>query len=80
MELEKPTIPPKHRPEWRDIVTLKINHNFKNFVLQMKSSEYSRKIAAGTITTQKAVDEMHELCIKYSYAVAEDMKEIFKQW
>lgn len=80
METEKPTIPPRHRPEWRDIVTLRTNHTFKNFVLQMKSSEYSRKIAADSISVQKAADEMYELCLKYSYAVAEDMKAIFKQW
>ncbi|MEL6537560.1 MAG: hypothetical protein AAFQ98_19215 [Bacteroidota bacterium] len=74
------TIPPKHRKEWKDLVTNVIDHRFQNYVLQMKTAEYSKKIAKGIMDADTAVDELFELCLKYSKAVQNDFKLIFKTW
>mgnify|MGYP001806416397 CR=1 FL=1 len=80
METDTITIPPKERDEWLLIVTSKIDHKFQNFVLQMKTAEYARKIASDSLTPQQAVDEIYALCEKYSLAVHNDLKVIFKEW
>ncbi len=74
------SIPPKEREEWQKLVTLQIEHRFQNFVLQLKSAEYSQKISLGLMTTQVAIDEMYQLCEKYALAVQQDFKVIFKEW
>ncbi|AFM03585.1 hypothetical protein Fleli_1147 [Bernardetia litoralis DSM 6794] len=76
----KYTIPSKERVEWEMLVTSQIEHKFSNFVLQLKSSEYRRKIAAKTLSIEEAIDELYELCSKYAIAVQEDFKQIFKTW
>lgn len=77
---KKYTIPPKDRAEWKKIVSAQIEHKFRNFVLQMKSTDYKQKIEQGQISTDEAVDELYELCEKYAIAVQNDFKEIFKDW
>ncbi|MGD1845103.1 MAG: hypothetical protein ACFB10_06885 [Salibacteraceae bacterium] len=74
------SIPPKERKEWAELVNGNINHQFQNFVLQMKTAEFSRKISNGQISTEAAVDELYELCRKYAVAVQSDFKTIFKEW
>lgn len=74
------SIPPKGRKEWEQLVTAKIPHKFKNYVLQMKTAEYSRKIATGEINVNQAIDEIYSLCDKYALAVQSDFKKIFKEW
>ncbi|HAS45125.1 MAG TPA: hypothetical protein DCS93_31875 [Microscillaceae bacterium] len=77
---KKYTIPPRDREEWKMIVTGEIKHYFKNFVLQMKSNEYKRKIENGTLTPDEATDDLYQLCEKYAIAVQNDFKIIFKEW
>jgi len=55
-------------------------HKFQNYVLQLKTVEYNRRISAGELTVQEAIDEMYELCDKYAVAVQNDFKHIFKEW
>ena len=76
----KATIPDKSREEWRKIVTGEIEHQFKNFVLQMKSSDYKFKIESNELTVSEAVNELYSLCEKYALAVQDDFKQIFKEW
>lgn len=73
-------IPPKNRKEWELLVTAKIDHQFKNYVLQVKSSEYSKKIEAGELKINQAIDELYALCEKYALAVQSDFKKIFNEW
>jgi len=70
---KKYQIPPKEREEWGLLVTGSLEHNFQNFVLQMKSADYKRK----QITIDQAIDDMYQLCEKYAIAVQEDFKVIF---
>jgi len=77
---QKYTIPPRDREEWKMIVTGEIDHYFKNFVLQMKSTEYKRKIENGDLTLEEAMDDLYQLCEKYAIAVQNDFKIIFKEW
>ncbi|MFW5760993.1 MAG: hypothetical protein ACOCXH_08455 [Cyclobacteriaceae bacterium] len=74
------SIPPKDRQEWKMLVTSKIEHRFQNFVLQMKSAEYSSKIAQGNMSVDQAIDEIYSLCEKYNKAVQLDFKKIFNNW
>jgi len=73
-------IPSKDRVEWRLIVTGKLDYKFSNLVLQMKSTEYAQSIQGGEIDSKKAIDELHDLCSKYSLAVREDLIKIFRRW
>lgn len=74
------TIPPKSRPEWAKVITGELNHEFKNYVLQMKIYQMRKDIAAGKIQTETAVDTLYNLCTKYALAVQPDCKTIFKTW
>ena len=80
MEQIERRIPPIDRIEWVQIVTGEIKHKFKNFVLQMKSYDYSNRIKDGEINPSTAVNELYSLCQKYSLALQEDFKTIFKEW
>lgn len=80
MNNNKYTIPPKTREEWEQIVTDKLEHRFRNFVLQMKSAEYNKKISSGALTPEQAIDDMYQICEKYAAAVQIDFKQIFKEW
>lgn len=80
MEKKKHTIPPKEREEWKKLVLAQIDHRFQNFVLQIKSDEFSKKISDENLTVEQAVDEIYVLCEKYALAVQNDFKQIFKTW
>lgn len=74
------TIPPKSRPEWRQLVRGELSHTFKNYTLQMKVHQCSQFIKEGKLLEQKAIDDLYGLCEKYALAVREDFKSIFKTW
>lgn len=80
MESEIGKMPPKERSEWRGLVTANLQYQFQNYVLQMKMTEYHRKIADGQLTVEQAIDELYLLCTKYHKAVQSDILEIFKDW
>ncbi len=74
------TIPPKSRMEWAKLITGEIEHEFKNYVLQLRIYQMRKDIARGKITVERAVDDLYELSAKYSLAVQADFKAIFKSW
>ncbi len=74
------SIPPKDRPEWREIVSGKSKHTFDNYVLRMKTFKFSNKIKNGEVSEEEAVEELYELAKKYSRSVQRDFKTIFKHW
>ncbi len=80
MNSTKPTIPPIDRAEWVQIVTGKLDYKFSNFVLQMKSHFYAQSIQEGEMDVSAAVEELYFLCEKYSLAINNDLKKIFKEW
>jgi len=74
------TIPPKTRVEWSKLISGEIDHKFKNYVLQIRIYQMRKDISMGRLTLETAVTQLYELCCKYSLAVQEDCKDIFKQW
>ncbi len=74
------SIPPKDREEWGKMVRGDINFYFKNFVLQMKVHQAEESLKVGGHTEQELIDDLYQLCEKYSLAVQPDMKQIFKEW
>ncbi len=74
------TLPPKSRIEWTQLINGEIDHKFKNYVLQIRIYQMRKDIAMGRLTLQTAVDQLYEICCKYSLAVQTDCKEIFKTW
>lgn len=74
------SIPPKTRPEWSKIISGDISHEFKNYVLQLSIYQMRKDISKGKITINRAVDDLYNLCNKYSLAVQSDLKAIFKTW
>lgn len=73
-------LPQKSRVEWSMLISGEIDHKFKNYVLQIKIYQMRKDISMGRLTLSGAVDQLYELCTKYSLAVQADCKEIFKQW
>ena len=71
------TIPDKNKPEWRYLLTDKINVKIENFVLQMQIDQTKRAIKSSKISLEEGVDKIYNLCCKYSLAVKNDMKSIF---
>lgn len=78
--MDKTTIPPKSRPEWKKLVNGGIDYKFRNFVLQLKFYQLQKDVKAGKITDSAAVYDLYMLCCKYSLAVHGDMVNIFKEW
>lgn len=78
--MEKHTIPPKDRDEWKQIVTGGLEHRYNNFVLQMKVHQANKDVASGNVSADEAVESLYEICIKYTLAVQNDLKTIFKTW
>jgi len=74
------TIPPKNRIEWQQMISGEIKHQFKNYVLQVHIHEAQKKIAQNVITFEIAIENLYDLCQKYSLAVQNDLKQIFKTW
>lgn len=74
------TIPDPEREEWRQLVKGQIEHEFQNYVLQMKIHQANKQIAGGKKTVEEAVQEIYDLCAKYSKAVQPDFQAIFKNW
>jgi len=73
-------LPPKNRVEWSKLISGEIDHKFKNYVLQIKIYQMRKDIQMGRLTLSVAVDQLYELCTKYSLAVQADCKEIFRTW
>lgn len=73
-------IPPRDRPEWRQLVTGEIQHEFRNYVLQLRIYQIRKDIESGRSTIERSIDGLYELCMKYQLAVAADCREIFKYW
>jgi len=74
------SIPPKDRPEWEKMITGEIEHSYINYVLQARTYQMRKDIASGRLTIQEAIDELYKLSSKYSLAVQNDFKLIFKTW
>jgi len=79
-EREKNIIPPIEREEWKTLVKGQIPHQFQNFVLQMKVHKLSSDVKLNKVSIDQAVNEIYSLCDKYSLAVSNDLKTIFKTW
>ncbi|MBO4371659.1 MAG: hypothetical protein J5826_01885 [Bacteroidales bacterium] len=73
-------IPPRNRPEWKQLITGEIQHEFKNYVLQLRIYQIRKDIESGRTTMERSIDSLYELCMKYQLAVAADCREIFKSW
>jgi len=80
MEQMSSIVPPIDRPEWKKMITGEIEHSYKNYVLQLQSSNLRKKVEKDEISINEAVEEMHALCTKYYMAVRNDFIEIFKTW
>lgn len=72
-------IPPKERKEWRDLLTGQINVPLKNFFFQMKITQAKKQVKKAKVTVDDAVDEIYELCVKFSKAkyMDVDIQNIF---
>ena len=74
------TIPAKNRAEWKQIIIGEIEHSYKNYVLQTKIHQLRKDVNTKRVTVDDAINELYELCSKYSLAVQTDFKQIFKTW
>lgn len=80
MEKKKKSIPSKDRTEWRQILNGEIQHQFSNYVLQLQFHQAQKDIKKKKINLEDAVNNLYDLCAKYTLAVQIDLKQIFKSW
>jgi len=73
-------IPPKTRPEWCGMINGKIEYQFTNYVLQIHIHKARKDVLSKKITMNTAVDNLYQLCTKYSLAVVSDLKAVFGKW
>ncbi len=59
------SVPQKDRKEWRNLLTGNINVPLKNFFLQMKVTQAKNQVATGKISLEEAVEDIHNLCVKF---------------
>lgn len=59
------SVPQKERKEWRDLLTGELNVPLKNFFLQMKVTQAKNQVATGKISLEEAVEDIHNLCVKF---------------
>jgi len=73
------TIPNKNKKEWRDLVTGQLNVPLQNFFFQMKLTQTKNLLANDKISVEKAVEDMYNLCVKFSKAknMDKDIEAIF---
>lgn len=78
--MEKLTIPPKSRGEWMQLIRGERQHSFQNLSLQIKLNVGRFELEAGRLSEEELLDEMYELCEKFSVASQKDLRLIFKHW
>jgi len=73
------TVPDKSRKEWQELVTGRLNVPLQNFFFQMKLTQTKNLLANGKISIEKAVEDMYNLCVKFSKAknMNKDIEAIF---
>jgi len=72
-------IPDISQKEWQEAIKGNINDKLSSFSLQMKINSLSRQFKSGLINMDRAVKELHEMCVKYEKIYAEDLDKIFKR-
>ncbi len=70
-------IPEITKSEWGDIILEKINPELSSFSLKMKINSVRTYFKSGRMTLNEAVQDLHELCVKYEKIYADDLKKIF---
>ncbi len=72
-------IPQKTDKKWEDLVTGKVNHNFKCFPLGMLISRHKRIFQRDNSkeAVNKLIDEAHDFFIQYESILQDDIKSIF---
>ncbi len=76
--METFVVPPRERPEWKQLVNGQLQYEFKNYAFKVFIFQLSKDIERGKRTVDEAADELYKLCCKYEYGVREDCKNIFK--
>ncbi|MGY0217890.1 hypothetical protein ACWJJH_10995 [Endozoicomonadaceae bacterium StTr2] len=71
-------IPPKDRKEWVEMVEGK--HKMEKFVLQLQIDRARKKLEAGDINQDQAIDELYRYFEKYPKGFKSDLVEVFKSW
>jgi len=72
------TIPPKTRPEWLKLANGRIKPS--KFVLQLRVDRVAKRLNAGNITADEAIDEIYGYLSKYPKAFQDELTEIFGNW
>lgn len=72
-------IPHKSRKEWEVLVKGKITYKFSSFALQMTVARVQVAYRTKFLSLDEGVSQIHDLCEKYSNAVDNDLKNIFKK-
>jgi len=78
--MDKFSVPPIDRAEWKLMISGEIKFEFESYTLQVQLSKLQKKINTKEITMQDAVLQVYNLCSKYAMAAQADIKKIFKTW
>ncbi|GAB1456124.1 MAG: hypothetical protein RBT62_11350 [Spirochaetia bacterium] len=70
-------LPPKTDQRWQDLLSGKIDHQFKLFSAGMCVSRHSREIKANPAVMAKSLDEVYAFFTKYEAIATEDLIALF---
>ncbi len=70
-------IPEINRPEWAELVKGKKKPEISSFSLQMKINSLNRNYKNGLLSLNEAINDLHNMCIKYEKIYQEDLQKIF---
>ncbi|ACF12540.1 hypothetical protein Ctha_0069 [Chloroherpeton thalassium ATCC 35110] len=73
-------LPDINRVEWKKLVTGELEHQFRNYVLQVQLHQTKKEVRSGKLSVERAVQNLYNLCLRVPLAVQTDFKQIFKEW
>jgi len=79
-ESQNNKLPNVQRVEWKQLITGELEHEFRNYVLQVQLHQTKKDVRNGTVSVEQAVQNLYNLCSRFPLAVQTDFKQIFKAW
>lgn len=73
-------IPPKTRPEWRELLTGNEQHSLKFLALKLVMTRLRLRISADAspASVESCIDELHYFAVENEKFVWPDLKEVFQ--
>jgi hypothetical protein len=69
-------LPSIDNPIWRKLITKEIDYKFSNYIIQLHIFHLRNRYAMKQIDLQEAINELYQLCNKYTLLVKKDFQKL----